>query len=516
MKLKANQIRIGMVLSYANLIIGNLIPLFYTPIMLELLGQSEYGLYKIAASTTAYLTIMNFGLGSAVSRFLIKANVEGGQDSEEKTLGLFDVIFKIISVATLVVGGIIVFVLPLFYSDSLSDDELVRMQIIVVLMVVNTAVNFSATAYNSVVSAHERFVFIQLVNVLLTVALPIFNIVALYLGYGSLGMASMSLILTIASRIIYVLYVRYNMNIKPRYKSMPTNILKDVFSFSFWIFVSTIVSQIYTSTDTVIIGMIPKLATIGAAVYSIGYTFPSMVFSAAQIVPGFFTPRVTKMVFNGADDKSLTDMVIRVGRLQAYVVSLITFGFISFGRPFIQWYVGSGYEEAYWVAVIIMIPNCIPLVQSVAHSILQAKNMHRFRSITYLFIAIANIIGTILLVGKFGIIGAAIPTGISYIIGQGLIMNWYYWKKVKLDIPRFWKSIFPCFLIPAVMSVITLILYKFIDFYNFAHMIAGIMIFALVYAVVMWCLVLNKEEKGLILNKFANTKIVSKMINNNK
>ena len=50
----AKQIKLGMILSYINLGIGNLIPFFYTPIMLELLGQSEYGLYKIASSTTSF------------------------------------------------------------------------------------------------------------------------------------------------------------------------------------------------------------------------------------------------------------------------------------------------------------------------------------------------------------------------------------------------------------------------------------------------------------------------------
>ena len=500
MKPKISQIKVGMALSYINLLMGNLIPFFYTPLMLQLLGQDEYGLYKLAASTTSYLSLMTLGLGSAVSRFLIKANVDGGQDSEEKTFGLFNVIFHVISLATLLVGGIIVLVLPNLYADSLNDEQLFRMQIIVGLMVINTAIGFSSTAYNSIASAHERFVFIQGTNVLLTIGAPLFNLVALYLGHGSIGLAVISFGISLVTRIVYLLYVKYTMNLKPRYRSMPTNILKDVFSFSFWVFVSTIVGQIYSSTDTVIIGMIPGLATVGVAVYSIGYTFPSIIFGAAQIVPGFFTPKITKMVFSEASEDDLSDVLIRIGRLQAYVVALFTFGFIAFGRPFIQWYVGSGYEEAYWVAIIIMIPNCIPLVQSVALSILQAKNMHRFRSIVYLVIAVANVIGTFLLVEKYGIVGAALPTGISYVIGQGIVMNWYYWKKVKLDIPRFWKSLLPCFLIPAIMCGITLGLYRFIDFYNLTHFIVGVIAFTIIYIFAMWHLVLNEDEKRLILN----------------
>ena len=47
MKKQINQLRAGALLSYINLAIGCLIPMLYTPVMLELLGQAEYGLYSL-------------------------------------------------------------------------------------------------------------------------------------------------------------------------------------------------------------------------------------------------------------------------------------------------------------------------------------------------------------------------------------------------------------------------------------------------------------------------------------
>ena len=40
-----NELKAGAILSYVNVIISFIIPLFYTPIMLKKLGQAEYGLY---------------------------------------------------------------------------------------------------------------------------------------------------------------------------------------------------------------------------------------------------------------------------------------------------------------------------------------------------------------------------------------------------------------------------------------------------------------------------------------
>lgn len=495
----AKQIKLGMILSYINLGIGNLIPFFYTPIMLELLGQSEYGLYKIASSTTSYLSLMAFGIGSAVSRFIIKARTQEGKEAEERMFGLFNLLFQGIALLTLIVGGLITWKLDLLYGASLTVAELSRMRILVGLMVINTAVSFSATSYNAVVSSHERFLFIHSVNVISTIGTPVMNLVVLFMGYRSVGMAVVSLSLNVLVRVIYIAYVRKALDIKPRYQNMPRGALKEIFAFSFWVFVSNIVVQIYGSTDTIIIGAIPALATTGAAVYSIGSTFISVMFSLSQIMPGFFTPKVNQMVFTGCTDVELTDLVIRVGRLQGYLVALICSGFIAFGMSFIECYVGPGYREAYWVAVIVMLPDCIPLVQSVANSITQAKNMHRARAVMYLVIATLNVLGTIWLTPRYGIIGAAIPTGLAYFMGQGIFMNWYYWKKIGLDIPRFWKNILPIFAVAALMCVITLTVSNWVSFSSWGSLIVGILSYTAVYMAGMWKLVMSEEEKKTVL-----------------
>ena len=82
-----SQLKIGILLNYVNMILGNLIPIFYTPIMLSLLGQSEYGLYKLSSSVTSYLSLISLGIGAAITRYLIKAREEEGKDAEERRVG---------------------------------------------------------------------------------------------------------------------------------------------------------------------------------------------------------------------------------------------------------------------------------------------------------------------------------------------------------------------------------------------------------------------------------------------
>ena len=130
-----SELRIGIVLNYINLILGNLIPIFYTPIMLSILGKSEYGLYKLSSSVTSYLSLISLGIGSAITRYLIKANTEEGREAEERVLGLFMVIFQIVAAISFIIGLILTMNLQVWYGNSLTAAELSKLKILVFLMV---------------------------------------------------------------------------------------------------------------------------------------------------------------------------------------------------------------------------------------------------------------------------------------------------------------------------------------------------------------------------------------------
>lgn len=501
-----SQLRIGAILSYINMAIGSLIPMIYTPIMLGLLGQSEYGLYKLANSVTSYLSLISFGIGSAVVRYYTKYIAEGDKEGEENIFGLFNIIFFIISGLTVVAGVVISLNVGLVYGDSLTAQQLPEMQVLIIVLALNTAVNFLCTPQNTVVTSHEKFLFLQIVNIILTVVNPVVNIIVLYMGYKSIGLVVSSFIVSIIVRIVYMYYVRRVIGVKPRYNNMPKHLVKEILVFSFWIFVSNVVSQMFSATDTLIIGAVPALATTGVAVYNVGVTFNKMMSDFSTGLLSVLTPKVNKMVFTNKSNTELTDLMIRIGRLQCYIVTLICSGFIAFGRPFLQLWAGNGYEDAYWVAIVTMIPPCIPLVQSVAMNIIIAENKHRFRSLLYLGMAIVNVIFSIFVVFKLGIIGAAAVTGISALIGTGFIMNWYYWKKIKLEIPRFWKEVGNIYITPVVLCVLTLIICNYIDINNWLTLLLGIGIYTVLFGVINWLFVMNRYEKDIFLSPINKVK----------
>ena len=95
---KSNQLKAGAILSYLSLGVGNVISILYTPIMLRLLGQSEYGLYNLSNSIIGYLGVLDFGIGNAVIRYTAKYKALEDKDGESNLYGMFIVIYSILAV----------------------------------------------------------------------------------------------------------------------------------------------------------------------------------------------------------------------------------------------------------------------------------------------------------------------------------------------------------------------------------------------------------------------------------
>lgn len=169
-----------------------------------------------------------------------------------------------------------------------------------------------------------------------------------------------------------------------------------------------------------------------------------------------------------------------------------------FGRPFIGIWAGDNYYDAYPIALILMATITIPLIQNVGIEIQRAKNMHQFRSWVYLFMAVGNIIITIPLIQQFGGFGAAIGTSLSYLIGNGLLMNLYNHFKIGLNMNYFWKeiaTIIPAFIIPTLYGFL---INNFVDLYSIGSLLICGIIYVVLFAVSMWLFGMNDYEQNLV------------------
>ena len=237
------------------------------------------------------------------------------------------------------------------------------------------------------------------------------------------------------------------------------------------------------------------------AVYGVAAQFNSLFLTFSTAVSSVFAPRVNHIAVQEKQTyrHAFTNLMAKIGRIQWMILGLFAGGFIVFGRYFIvHIYAGPGYEDAYFAALFLVLPVLIPLIQNIGIEMQRALNKHQFRSIIYLLIAIGNVGISIPLASRWGAVGAAMGTACSLLIGNGLIMNLYYHKILKINMKYFWKEIgktWKGFVLPTLLAVFLMRCVTFETMYMF---FCSVLLFAVVYCASVFLFSCNEEEKRMI------------------
>ena len=495
-----NQLKVGVILSYISTGLNMLIQLVYTPLMIRLLGQSEYGLYTLVGSVVSYLSLFSLGFTGAYLRFYSRKKAENNAHGVAQLNGMFLVVFLLMATAALACGMTLTEFPKQIFGTKLSGDEIHTAQTLMRILVVNIALTFPSGLLDSIISAQEEFLFQRLVAIGGVIFNPLICLPLLLLGYGSIAIVSVTTLITIIKLLINLFYCRKVLKIQFAFDGFDFGVLKEIAGFSFFLFLNMIIDQINWSVDKMILGWISGTGAV--AVYGVGAQINSLFINFSTAISSVFAPRVNRIAAKQEPDmnEKFTELFIRVGRIQYLILMLIASGFVVFGSYFItDIYSTEEYAEAYPVAILLILPVLIPLIQNLGIEIQRAVNKHQFRSIVYFFMAILNVGISIPLARAFGPVGSALGTAIGILVANGLIMNIYYQKKLNLNMVAFWKSILSLtkgMLIPGIAG---LIIMRVIRFHGLLQYLVLIVIYTIIYCISMWCVGINQEEKQLIL-----------------
>lgn len=494
-----NQLKAGAALNYVSICLNMVVGLIYTPYMLRMLGQSEYGLYSLAASIIAYLTVLDLGFGNAIIRYTAKFRAEGKQREQEEMFGMFFILYIGIGVIAMIAGSVLSLNVENMFSRAMTENEVHRTRIMLWLMTFNLAFTFPMSIWGSVMSAYERFVFQRIVSIVRSVLNPVVMILLLVVGYKAVAMVVVTTLFNVATLLVNWWYCKYRLTIKVRFAKFKWGFLKEVSIYSFWIFLNAIMDRIYWSTGQFVLGVYK--GSVAIAVYAVAIQLESMYMMFSTAISGVFLPKVTSMVTKGSSDEAISDLFIRTGRIQYIVMAYILSAFVVFGKQFIILWAGDDYADAYYLTLMFFVPLTVPLIQNLGILILQARNQMKFRSMLYIVIALCSLGLSIYLAQIYGGYGCAFATGLALLIGQGLIMNIYYQKKQRINIKGFWWEILKMSIVPAVFIVVGLYALNHFEPSNMTVLDFAkyLILYTVLYVPLFLRFSINKEEKDLLL-----------------
>lgn len=494
-----NQLKAGVVLSYISTAISIVIQLVYMPVMIRLLGKSEYGLYSLVSSVVSYLSLFSLGFTGAYLRFF--ARFHKNREKLASLNGMFLTLFSILASVATICGIVLSFFPEQIFGSKLLGSELSKARILMLILVINIAINLISGIFDSIIGAYEQFVFQRIVGIASAIVNPFICLPLLLMGYGSVMLVVVATGVTIVRFIVNVWFCIYKIQIPVSFHGFQWSLLKEITVFSSFLLLNMIIDQINWNVDKLILGHTNGTEEI--AVYGVASQFNSLFMVFSTTISSVFSPRVNLIAAQKVNNyqTEFTKLMARIGRIQWFILGLLTGGFIVFGKYFIvHIFAGEGYEEAYIVALFLVIPTLIPLIQNVGIEMQRAINKHQFRSIIYMIIAISNVVISIPLADKWGAVGAAMGTAFSLLIGNGLIMNIFYHKVLHINMKYFWKEILKTwkgFLIPTILA---LLITRCVAFDNMRIFLINAVIFTVVYCVSILTFSCNVEEKKLIFS----------------
>lgn len=483
----------GAIISYVSIFLNIVISFFYTPWMINKIGMSDYGLYSLSVSFIGYF-ILDFGMSSSITRFIAKYRAEGRQDKVENMLGLTTRIYLTIDIVIF----IILFISYFFVSGifvGLTPEELLRFKKLYIIAGTFSILSFVFKPMGGAMMAYELFVENKLLDMVTRVGTVLLIMLFLLLDGDVFTLVLVNGIVGLCVNIAKFTIFSKKTHVHINFRFFEKDELKILFSFSMWIFLANLAQRFRFTLNQSVLGIMSNSTEI--SLYSMGMSLEGLVWTMSAALNGLFLPKVTRMSCQCSRNE-IMDLMIRVGRIQLFIFSLIFSGFCIFGRQFINLWVGETFHDVYFILIFFIVSHFFTLTQQIALDLVVAENRVKVYALCIFVCSALGLAGSVLTSKHYGAMGSAFCTGLSLCL-YVIMINIYYQKGMKLDMVRFFKS---CHLkivpIIAILSIVSFVIVSKFSLNSWLKLVLAIAIYGIVYALISFFCLFNQDEKNLI------------------
>ncbi len=496
MKNKLSQIKMGAVISYIALALNTATGLIYTPWMVDKIGQENYGLYSLATSLIA-IFMLDFGLGSAVSRFISKYRAEGNQQAANDIIGLIYKLYISIDAVIFVVLVGVFFFLGSIYK-SLTADEIETFKTLYIMVAAFNIISFPFSPLNGILNAYEKFIQLKLCDLFNRIFTLCFVVAALFFTKSVVVVVLANIVSNLLTILIKWIIVKSQVPIRVNFKAQGRTMYKNLFGFTIWTTINSIMQRFTHSFAPSILGM--NASSVEIAIYTPAVTLEGYYYTLSTAVNGLFLPRVSKYIADKEENKIL-ELLIKVGRYQVILLGLVFIGFFCVGKEFMVLWMGPEFEKTYICALIILFPTLIGGTQQIANTTVIAKNLVKYQAYCMMVTGVVGLVVSFIVSMYIGSIGVCIGTAVTTLLNT-LYMNVIYYKKADINMPEFYKKCYlralPSFLVTAILGIL---INKAILINGWIGLLVKAVAISVMFVVLIWSTYFTKNEQKSIVDK---------------
>ena len=326
----ATTIRVG------ALILNAVGMLFLFPMILNNIGEHDFGIWSIASSITTYFLLIDFGVSLACTRFL---SLSIGNKTQWQKIVTNGVTLSLIVMMVLITIGFSILILRYFQINLFSDRVL---SLVVGFLAIEAGISMVLRVYESVLRTELRYFQLGLFEIFRVLLRIIGFPLILYFGGGLIELIIFSALVNIGyflSSYIYVTVIQKQVYFNRSYVDF--SIVKELFNFGKYAIIVQVAELFRYRLDGIFIGLAMGLASV--AQYAIIITIVDMSF---QILFRFLSYWETIIIRNtGTNKEASIDYMFKSMKIGFWLAAFFIGNIYLFGEMFITLWVGEKYAH---------------------------------------------------------------------------------------------------------------------------------------------------------------------------
>lgn len=321
-----------------------------SPLLVRGLGDDRYGVWMLVNSTVAYLALADLGIGAAVLRYVARFDGLHEEESLNRVFSTSMSCFAGAGVSVLIVTTILAacWKSPFGLTEDLAGD----LRWMFAMLGLNLAVLLPMGIYKTVLMGLGRYPF---VNVVRTTSLVLRNlglVLVVYLGGGLRWIAATIVVCSLLDQLACFFAAHYYLpSLRFSVRFVDRKTLRFIWSYSAFVFLTTVIARIGSESTTVVIGAF--LPTAAVTYFGIASNLSSQAGDGLRTAIAVLTPAVSR--WDGVGHYAAIVRVFVTGtKFLLYVTIPIQMGLLFVGRLFIALWMGPRYAELCFPALAIL------------------------------------------------------------------------------------------------------------------------------------------------------------------
>ena len=478
--------------TWLGLLVHAVVGFFLSPFILHRLGDAAFSLWVLVFALTGYYGLLDLGIRSSIVNYT--ARFAATKDEAQLSLFLSTSLgfYAVVALVVLLVTGIGFFYLPMLFSipPALAGSA----RLLFLLSGLSVALTFPLGTFAGVLEGLQKFSWLQLSSIGVTLLRAALVIVALRKGGGIVAIGVIFIATNLLNYLLFTGMALHLLPIRLSLELVERKALREMVKYGVFAFAIVLAEKLRFHSDAMVIGAF--LPATAITFFFVGSRLVEYSSYAVRSMSQIFTPMSSQ--FHAVGDLVRLQRTFTAGnRACALIIFPLCVTLVILGKSIIEAWVGARYIASYSILLWLLVPRSLYLAQSTSNKILLGMGQHRILALVLLLEGGVNLLLSLFLVRRFGITGVALGTAIPLACTSLFFLPRHACRVLDMPLRTFLNQAYslPLLLCMPLAGVLLFARYEF-PAHSYAGLLPQIVSGGVIYCAGLGCALFN----GGILN----------------